>query len=89
MRARAAAFAVLDDSAAALAAEWNITDAAGLTLAGWSLAHGLATLLLAGNLADRLPLDQQSITETLAHGLINLGAVAAKEQAANESARGG
>lgn len=33
------------------------SDVAGLVIAGWSLTHGYATLLAAGNLADRPPGD--------------------------------
>src|SRR3954447_1534653 len=55
--ARDGAFAVLESSAAELAAHWKIGDVAGLVLAGWSMCHGLATLLLAGNLEDRIPTD--------------------------------
>lgn len=76
--ARATAFAVLDDSAAALAAEWGIDDVAGLTLAGWSLCHGLATLLLTGNLADRVPPDPAALTASLRHGLVALGSVTSR-----------
>jgi hypothetical protein len=78
--ARDAAFAVLDTSAAALAAEWEVSDVAGLTLTGWSLAHGLATLLLTGNLATRLPPEPHKIVETLTNGLISLGAIARAER---------
>lgn len=78
--ARRAAFAVLDDSAAALAAEWQVDDSAGLTLAGWSLAHGLATLLLGGNLTDRLPPDPGQVIALLTDGLIELGRIAARER---------
>lgn len=74
--ARAAAFAMLDDSAAALAAEWGIEDVAGLTVTGWSLCHGLATLLLAGNLTDRVPPDPDALLALIGNGLIGLGEAA-------------
>jgi AcrR family transcriptional regulator len=74
--AREAAFAVLDSSAAALAAEWGIADVASLTLAGWSLCHGLATLALTGNLQERLPTSPADITAHVTQGLIALGHVA-------------
>ncbi len=80
VRARESAFAVLDESAAALAAEWDVNDVAGLTLAGWSLAHGLATLLLTGNLADRLPPEPDQILDSLTNGLIALGGIARAER---------
>ena len=80
--ARDAAFAILDNSAGALAEQWGITDAAGLTIAGWSLSHGLATLLLTGNLVDRLPHDRTQITQLLTDGLIALGHVAGEQKRA-------
>jgi AcrR family transcriptional regulator len=79
--ARTAAFAVLDDSAAELAARWDVADLAGLTVAGWSMSHGLATLLLAGNLTDRIPPDPAELTTMLTNGLIALGHVASKRAA--------
>jgi AcrR family transcriptional regulator len=78
--ARQAAFAILDDSAAALARRWRIADVDGLVVAGWSMAHGLATLILTGNLGDRLPNDPEAIAAHLANGLVGLGHVA-KQQA--------
>lgn len=75
LEAKAAAFAVLDGSGTALARASNISDADGLVLAGWSLAHGLATLLLAGNLDGRVPPSIEEITAQLGRGLIGLGAV--------------
>lgn len=81
--ARSAAFAVLDDSAADLAAQWNIEDVDGLTVTGWSMCHGLATLLLAGNLTDRVPADPAKLTAMLTSGLIGLGHVASQRSATN------
>lgn len=78
--ARDAAFSILDTSAAALAAQWGIEDVAGLVVAGWSLCHGLATLLLTGNLHDRLPPDPADIASQLTNGLIALGQVAQQQQ---------
>jgi AcrR family transcriptional regulator len=80
--ARDAAFAILDASATALAEQWAIADAAGLTVAGWSMSHGLATLLLTGNLADRLPPDATKITALLTDGVIALGQVAREQRRA-------
>jgi hypothetical protein len=51
------AFGVLNSSAAAFAAEWGFDDVEGIVLAGWSMAHGLATLILAGNLEGRYATD--------------------------------
>jgi AcrR family transcriptional regulator len=73
--AKRAAFAVLDNSGAELARHWEIDDVPGLVISGWSLAHGLATLFLTGNLEDRLPPDPQQINSHLSHGLIALGRV--------------
>jgi AcrR family transcriptional regulator len=77
--ARQAAFAILTDSAAALARQWRIADVDGLVITGWSLCHGLATLLLTGNLQDRLPPDPEAIARHLANGLIGLGKVARQQ----------
>jgi AcrR family transcriptional regulator len=76
--ARSAAFAILDGSAAELAAQWNIDDVASLTVTGWSLCHGLATLLLAGDLTDRVPTDPAQLTAMLMRGLASLGRVASQ-----------
>jgi AcrR family transcriptional regulator len=78
--AKDSAFEVLNGSAAALAARWDIDDVGGLVLAGWSMAHGLATLILAGNLDDRLAVDPDRIHAHLERGLIALGSVAAKRR---------
>lgn len=78
MAAKKIAFEVLEDSAAEFAQEWGIEDVDGLVLAGWSLAHGLATLILAGNLDDRLPRDFDAVTRLLSNGLVGLGYVAGR-----------
>ncbi|GAB2980266.1 TetR/AcrR family transcriptional regulator [Nocardioides montaniterrae] len=75
VEARETAFAVLDGSGAALAERWDVDDAPGLVLTGWSMAHGLATLYLAGNLEDRLGADLTSISQHLSAGIIALGKV--------------
>lgn len=80
VRAKDAAFDVLNGSAAALAAEWDIDDVDGLVLAGWSLAHGLATLILAGNLEGRLDIGPAEIGARLERGLIALGSVSARRR---------
>lgn len=80
--AREAAFAVLDDSAAELAHQCGLADIAGLTVAGWSMAHGLANLLLTGNLGDRLPPDPASMAASLMNGVVGLGRAASQEQSA-------
>jgi AcrR family transcriptional regulator len=76
---RERAFGILDRSGAELAEEWGIADAAGLVLAGWSLAHGLATLLLTGNLADRAPADPAELAAHLRAGRVTLGTVSAEQ----------
>lgn len=85
--ARTAPFAILDDSAAELAAHWGVDDVAGLTVAGWSMSHGLATLLLAGNLTDRVPPDPAELTAMLTRGLVGLGHVAAERAEETEQKR--
>lgn len=75
IEAKRDAFAVLDGSGAELARQWGIDDVPGLVISGWSIAHGLATLFLTGNLDDRLPPDPQQINSHLSHGLIALGRV--------------
>jgi AcrR family transcriptional regulator len=81
--AKDAAFAVLHGSAARLAAEWDLDDPEGLVLTGWSLCHGLATLLLAGNLDGRIPLTDMS--EHLRRGIVSLGAITARSSSAQRS----
>lgn len=78
--AKDAAFDVVNGGGAALATEWGIEDVEGMVLAGWSLAHGLATLILAGNLEDRFATDPRQITAHLERGLIALGQVSAERQ---------
>ena len=73
--AKDAAFDLLEGSAADLAAHWDIDDVPGLVLAGWSLCHGLATLMLAGNLEGRISPDIADISRQLEHGLAALGRV--------------
>lgn len=73
--ARARAFSVMEGSGAALAAEWGLDDPEGVVLAGWSLAHGLASLILAGNLDNRIPTDPEEIRAKLGRGLTGLGYV--------------
>lgn len=80
VEAKDAAFDVLNGSAAALAAEWGIDDVGGLVLAGWSLAHGLATLILAGNLDDRIDVEPEHIYGHLERGLVALGSVTARRR---------
>lgn len=71
-----AAFAVLYDSAAAAVPGAPDDAVRGLVIAGWSLAHGLATLWLTGNLEDRLVPDPALLTEQVREGLVRLGELA-------------
>lgn len=73
--AKDAAFDLLEGSAADLAAHWDIDDVPGLVLAGWSLCHGLATLMLAGNLEGRIAPEIGDLSRQLEHGLAALGRV--------------
>lgn len=50
LAAQQEAFAVLRGGVDAMAAQGTIDDAAAAVIAGWSLVHGLATLLATGNL---------------------------------------
>lgn len=80
-KARAAAFAVLYRSArASLEAlrSGAVTDedVQGLVLAGWSAAHGFATLALNGNLAEHLKTDPTSLATQVVRGAITMGELA-------------
>jgi hypothetical protein len=65
----------MNNSAAALAQRWRIEDVDRLIVTGWSPAHGLATLILTGNLADRVAPDPAAIAQHLTNGLIALAQV--------------
>jgi len=88
MAAKDAAFNILDGSGAALADHWDIDDPRGLVLAGWSLCHGLATLLLAGNLEGRIFGGVDEIAAHLSRGLIGLGRVSDKRTTATRPTTG-
>lgn len=81
--ARDEAFAILYGSAANLAGLPADADITGLVLAGWSLAHGFATLLLTGNLTDRVGPSPTDIADQLRDGVIRLGR-ALEQQRADE-----
>jgi AcrR family transcriptional regulator len=74
--ARDAAFAVLYGSAEAALAEPDEEATTALVMAGWSVAHGLATLWLNANLQDKLIGDPESLADLLGTGLITLGDLA-------------
>lgn len=48
----------------------------GLVLAGWSAAHGFATLALNANLAEHLNADPVSLATQIVRGTITMGALA-------------
>lgn len=78
VQARAAAFEVLYGSArAGLAAHGagavDDDEVRGLALAGWSLAHGFATLALTANLPENLDTDPAALTDLLTRGVVALG----------------
>jgi AcrR family transcriptional regulator len=76
--ARDRAFQVLYDSARTAADESD--DVTALVVAGWSAAHGFATLLLHANLHDRLGADPATAADQVARGLIALGEVAKRQR---------
>jgi AcrR family transcriptional regulator len=77
VEARTAAFAILEDTAReSVDTEEDVT---GLVVAGWSAAHGFATLWLHANLQDTLGTDLATITAEIARGFITLGTVTQKE----------
>jgi AcrR family transcriptional regulator len=91
--ARDAAFAVLYGSARGAVAADADEDITGMVLAGWSLAHGLATLWLTGNLRDKTSLDPTTLTEQITRGVITLGELTshhlATQATADDPPRGG
>ncbi|WP_329062763.1 TetR/AcrR family transcriptional regulator [Amycolatopsis sp. NBC_01480] len=71
--ARDEAFQILYGSAADLDGLPPGADVTGLVLAGWSLAHGFATLWLNGNLKDRTGPAPADVADQLRDGVIRLG----------------
>lgn len=76
--ARDAAFDVLYGTARASLqaqrkAEVSDDDVLGLVMAGWSMAHGFATLVLNANLPDRLRADPAATAGLVLQGVITLG----------------
>jgi len=78
--ARDAAFGVMFDSARAAVAAGEADDITGLVVAGWSAAHGFATLWLHANLQDKLGTDPAAFAATFAGGLVTLGEIARRQQ---------
>ncbi|WP_375490276.1 TetR/AcrR family transcriptional regulator [uncultured Jatrophihabitans sp.] len=81
MAARDRAFTILFGSARELAHEHGHGDPDALVAAGWSLSHGLATLLLTGNIARYLADSQADLADVVARGLTALGAIAGSRHA--------
>lgn len=76
--AREAAFEVLYGNArgslqAQRKADVSDDDVVGLAMAGWSLSHGFATLLMNANLPDRLLVDPAATAGLLMRGAVTLG----------------
>ncbi|OHV05994.1 TetR/AcrR family transcriptional regulator [Mycobacterium talmoniae] len=76
--AREAAFDLLYGSArASLQAQRKAAvsddDVLGVAMAGWSIAHGFATLLLTANLPERLQNDPAASVGLLMQGVVTLG----------------
>ena len=79
--ARDEAFQILYGSAGRLFGLPPDADVTGLVVAGWSLSHGFATLLLNGNLTDRLGPSPADIADQIRDGVIRLGrAMEAQQQ---------
>lgn len=51
----------------------------GLALAGWSLAHGFATLALTANISEQLESDTSELAGQIAQGVITLGELARRQ----------
>lgn len=86
--ARGAAFDVLHGSARAAMPPGREDEAAGLVIAGWSAAHGFATLWLHANLTDHVGTDPAAIAAQLGHGMVTLGEVTRRQLRAGRRRRG-
>lgn len=84
MQARNAAFDLLYSSAQVSLrdlhgnADISTEDLNAVVIAGWSLSHGLASLALAGNLADRLGADPAELAPRITRAVVELGLLAAR-----------
>ncbi|WP_083410565.1 TetR/AcrR family transcriptional regulator [Mycolicibacterium rutilum] len=76
MEARNAAFALLYGSARTSLDAPTGQDVTGVVVAGWSMSHGLATLLRTGNLEGRIPGDASELARQIAEGIVQLGQLA-------------
>jgi AcrR family transcriptional regulator len=77
--ARDAAFDVLYRSARTSAGVDPDQDITGLVVAGWSMAHGFATLWRTANLQDRLGANPETFARQLTLGLVTLGELAQRQ----------
>ena len=77
--ARDAAFDILYRSARTSAGADPDRDLTGLVVAGWSLAHGFATLWRTANLQDRLGANPEMFARQLAQGVVTLGELANRQ----------
>ncbi|HEX4361069.1 MAG TPA: TetR-like C-terminal domain-containing protein [Pseudonocardia sp.] len=77
--ARDAAFDILYRSARTSAGADPDRDLTGLVVAGWSLAHGFATLWRTANLQDRLGANPETFARQLAQGVVTLGELANRQ----------
>ena len=78
IEARDAAFAILYGSARTSLAASSAEDVAGVVVAGWSMSHGLATLLRTGNLRGRISDDPAQLAMQIGEGIIRLGELAGR-----------
>jgi AcrR family transcriptional regulator len=85
IEARDAAFAILYGSARTSLAAPPTDDVTGVVVAGWSMSHGLATLLRTGNLHGRISDDPTQLALQIAEGIIRLGELASRHLDALEA----
>jgi AcrR family transcriptional regulator len=81
MDAKAAAFAILHDTARASLQAHRATavsddEVSALALAGWSLSHGFATLALTSNILELRDADPAAVAAQINQGVIALGELA-------------
>lgn len=77
--ARDAAFDVLYRSARTSVGADPDRDITGLVVAGWSMAHGFATLWRTANLQDRLGANPETFARQLTLALVTLGELAQRQ----------
>jgi len=84
MVAKSAAFDILHDSARASLTSRRRKpatddDVRGLAMAGWSLAHGFATLALTANISEQFDSDTTALAALMARGVITMGELVEKQ----------